>query len=619
MCKSFMYRKISRNRNSPIMYTAFMRIYITQCLNAILLSAGGLIDGIIVGSFLGSDLFVAYGIAVPVLSLITTVAVIFSAGTGILCGNAMGKGKKDEVNGILATSIVIALVTGATIMLVLSLASNPIAMYLGATDENCADVRNYILGLIPGIFFIMLNGIVCACLQFNGRLKRVVGMVIASTASHIVMDLFVCKTLGGNVFGIALATSLGYMISVVVGGLPILAKKNVGARIDFSKLLLKKSGNIILSGLPTAVAFGALAVKAILLNRLVMNVAGTIGVFALSIQCNIGGFIEFSTAAICSATMTVMSVVFGKRNSEEICVMMKRVLMFSFIMGVFTFSIKFFFAGPIVSLYSPENEEYYRMAVKYMMFWAFESFVTVVDGALMSFYLASGRKLISNITSLLQGCVLTVVLAYFLSPIMGIDGVWLSTPLTAALTTVTIIIYIVICNKGFPSSFKKFLLIPKGYGANTKNCLYKNIYSTKDCVDISQKIYKFCNNHEMDKKTSYHAALSMEEATQNIIERGFKNKSRDKIEVYVVCVGEKLVINLVDNCKPFNLEEQAKNLDFDKFPIDIKNIGLKIISILASKMTYQSHFGFNCLTIEIEGNKSEAKYRVPSFSGIQSE
>ena len=62
---------------------------------------------------------------------------------------------------------------------------------------------------------------------------------------------------------------------------------------------------------------------------------------------------------------------------------------------------------------------------------------------------------------------------------------------------------------------------------------------------------------------------------------------------------ETLILSIKDDCVPFNIEQRRQMMDQEDVT---KNIGIRLVSGIASEMHYQNILGLNVLSLRLNGN-----------------
>ena len=83
-------------KNSKLISRLFRKSVLSMMAAAVAAMLGMVIDGVIIGRFLGADCMAAYDLIMPVLNLATAFAGVLALGSPVVCAQSMGAG---DVNG----------------------------------------------------------------------------------------------------------------------------------------------------------------------------------------------------------------------------------------------------------------------------------------------------------------------------------------------------------------------------------------------------------------------------------------------------------------------------------------------------------------------------------------
>ena len=82
--------------NGQIISRCFRNSVISIIAAAIATMVGIVIDGIVIGRFLGPDSMAAYGLVTPIINLATAFSGILATGAQIICAQHLGAGKAER-------------------------------------------------------------------------------------------------------------------------------------------------------------------------------------------------------------------------------------------------------------------------------------------------------------------------------------------------------------------------------------------------------------------------------------------------------------------------------------------------------------------------------------------
>lgn len=185
--------KFAKAKKSGMMLSSIFRATMVTYIITILTNTfGSVIDGIIIGQFLGADCIAAFGLAAPMSVIVFSLSGVFSGGSQSMCGNAMGKGKMDVANNIFNMTIFfafgISLVIAATIIIFV----DPISTLLGADPNDevmFTNVTGYVLGITLGMPIMFGVSVIQPYMHLDNDRPRVVRATLMLSFVNIGGDL----------------------------------------------------------------------------------------------------------------------------------------------------------------------------------------------------------------------------------------------------------------------------------------------------------------------------------------------------------------------------------------------------------------------------------------------
>lgn len=208
------------NANEDRLIARLFKDTLTVVMPAMVVSTiGNVIDGIITGSFLGTDAMASFGFTVPYQRFAIIFPAVLALGMQILCSKALGRGDLRESNGnfLLAVTTALALMislTGATFLF-----TGQLADILGA-GENLGVIRSltvdYLQAFSLSLPALALMTILTPIMQLDSDRNRAVFATVVLSVSDIVADLVSVFVFDGGLWGIGLATAVSYWIAAGV-------------------------------------------------------------------------------------------------------------------------------------------------------------------------------------------------------------------------------------------------------------------------------------------------------------------------------------------------------------------------------------------------------------------
>ena len=194
----------------------FLGYAIPSALAMFVSSLYTIIDGIFVGQGVGDNALAAVTIVIPLTIMLFGIATMFAVGGGTLVSKNFGAQNDEEGVNVFRQVFKFLLIISISISLVLSIFSNTIVVFLGATEtiKPLAGeyLRYYAIFCIPNLIGIALNSFV----RNDNRPKLAMVSTILGAITNIVLDYVFIFQLGMGIKGAAIATGLGQIVTVCI-------------------------------------------------------------------------------------------------------------------------------------------------------------------------------------------------------------------------------------------------------------------------------------------------------------------------------------------------------------------------------------------------------------------
>ncbi len=385
----------------------------------------GMIDGIFVGRFVGSNALASVNIALPFIQLIVGVSMIVSIGAQSFVAISLGKGRKKRAQDCFKTFHLIIWISSSLITVLGVCFNQQIATLLGANAVLLPDSAAY-------VNYISLFAIPMCCMFYFGFLNRVIGKpekyfygFILSVIVNISLDyLFIVKMQMG-VMGAALATGLAYSSALLVVIFPMLNKDNA-INVFVGKLSALSIKNVLYNGASEGVNSISIAITAFLFNISLMEIAGEDGVAAfttINYVGTLGGLLLFGVS---DGIGPIVSYNFGAKNTERVKLVMKLSYVVNFIFGLMLFLLLFFTGKQLVSLFITDNAFLIELAASGGKLFGIAFLMTGFNILNSGYFTFIGKGRESVIVAASRGLVFVSVGIFALPIFLGINGIWLS-------------------------------------------------------------------------------------------------------------------------------------------------------------------------------------------------
>ena len=590
-----------KEKKTNIISDLFRGSLLIMTLAFVTATIGMIVDGLVIGRFLGEKAMSASGLVSPVFLILCAIGGAFSAGAQNVCARHMTVGESRRANQAFTLTIVWILLISAVFMLFGFLLRTPIAYGLGANGEEAELMdmtRDYLTGILIGVPAIMLALALAPFMELDNDRPAAVIAVVLMTVVNISMDLLNVKVFHGGMFGMAIATTTSYYLGLI----PLLVhifRKSSSYRVDFKDFSWKSTGELVAVGLPSAVSRVCLTTRTFIFNNITRAVGASVLLSAYTIQNTVAALLSALGLGIGSATLMTASIVFGEEDETGAETLAKTAVKSAIFLNILLAAVTFAAAGPLAAVFVKAEDAALLLpaAVRAVRFYAFIMFFDAVNIVVINYLQGIGELKLANLLSAVDNLIYAALLGVVLGFSIGETGVWLAFIFGEILTTVTVVIAAWIRNGRMPSGIKDFLFLPKGFGVPAEDRLELSISKMDEVVELSEKAYSFCLLKGAGRRNAMNIALAIEEMAGNIIEYGFADGKPHSIDLRVVKKGDGFILRIRDDCKAFDPASWIKVNGKTEHPEE--NIGIRMVFHLIKDIKYVNTMQTNNLIVRI--------------------
>lgn len=392
------------------------------------------IDGVIVGRFIGTNALAGVNLIMPLYSAIAVIAIMTGVGSQATIGISMGEKNTEKAKNAITTGAIFVFICCLILAVPALLFSNNIASALGADAQLSPYSTGYMKGLLIFSPFIALMFYSDCMLKVSGH-PRYAFMVMAVTILiNIFLNIFFIKVCSMGTFGVGLATGGAFAVGSVMGSFILFNSKNTISMLS-GKFKFKILRELLYNGSSEGMNELAIGISLMIFNYTLMKYVGADGVAAFTVInyiCFLGTTIFLG---ISDGIIPIISYNYGAGNLKRIKRVLKLTAKINLTVGVSIFAILILFSGKLVMLFLGDDDtQIIRMAVTGASIYAFSFLIEGLNILLSSYYTALGKAKYSLIIALLRGLVFIALGLWILPLFLGITGIWLTVPIAELLT-----------------------------------------------------------------------------------------------------------------------------------------------------------------------------------------
>lgn len=412
----------------------FMKYALPGVAGLLFLGIQSVIDGIVLGRFVGANALASVNLVLPCYSLISAFAIVMGIGGQTLVSISLGRGDKQEANNALRSVFVFLLGMSVVVSLVIFLSAGKIASFLGANEVLLPDAVHYIRALVP--FFPLL----CA-IFFGDYIIKAMGHPLYATSVmgmtvvlNIVLDLVFVAVLGWGVMGAGLATGIAFTMGACFN-VPRLFSRHEVVAVQRGRYDRRLVWNAFYNGSSEGMSELSVAITVFLFNITMMRYLGESGVAAFT-AINYILFIGTTVfLGISDGIIPILGYNYGARKQERIKSILKLAARTNSLIGIGLFLLLLLFGEQVIGLFFKDHgSEAFEIASRGVSIYCFAFLLCGLNILASSYFTAIGNAKISIIISALRGLVFVGIGILVLPAVFGIDAIWYDVPIAEICT-----------------------------------------------------------------------------------------------------------------------------------------------------------------------------------------
>ena len=417
----------------------FLSYAIPSALAMFISSLYTVIDGIFVGQGVGDLALAAVNVVIPLTIMLFGMATMFAVGGGALISKNFGSKDVETANLMFHQVFKFLLIISFIISITCVIFAGPIVKGLGATpdlyDLAKTYLRFYSLFCIPNIIGIALNSFI----RNDGNPKLAMIATLSGAITNIVLDYLFIFPLQLGLFGAAMATGLGQVVTVSIILIHFIRRQG---RLRFGNV--KLNFNIIKEfssiGFPSFFAEAAFSIIIYLTNIALVKTVGEIGITTYSIINYLTTPIYLLLLGLAFGAQPLISYHFGAKEQEPMMKYYRLSNKTNYLINFLFIAICFFFGRPIISIFTQDptiiDMAYVGLNIVNAAF--------IIIGLNLNttiYYQAIETPKYSNFLCACRSVIFLPIVLFILTNLFGLHGIWAALMVSELLTLLAFLIF----------------------------------------------------------------------------------------------------------------------------------------------------------------------------------
>lgn len=387
-----------------------------------------IIDSIIVGNYLGKNDLAAVGFSFNITLLLLALSMGITMGTSIIISQYYGAKDMHNIKRSIDTSYVFSFILSIIVTVVGIYFSESILMFFKVPSEVLPLAKVFLNTILIGTVSSFCYNTITNVLRGLGDSKTPVYFLIISAILNIILDIVFVILLKMGIQGASLGTVISQTFAFLgtytyMNRIYPQFKFNI-KHIEFDKKILKLSLKI---GIPSVmqqlfVSIGFLTVQVLI------NSFGASSMAAYTVASKIDAFAEIPTINLGKALSNFVAQNIGANLHNRVNKGYSASLIMGSVISIIITIMIIAFPKYLICLFT-NDEAVINIGTNYLriigLFYIVFSAMQITNGVLIG----AGCSLIPMISTIVSLCLIQVPVAIILSYEMGINGIWIATPI----------------------------------------------------------------------------------------------------------------------------------------------------------------------------------------------
>lgn len=393
-------------------------------VSAVFFSVYAIIDGIIVGSYLGSESLAAMGLVMPFMFISFALADMIAIGSSVQISLRLGRGKAQKACEIFSACVLAIVLISYVIGLVLYIGMEFLLDFMSVSESIKALCVEYLEVIAIFMPIISLSYALDNYLRICQKAVYVMWVGVFVVLCNVALMCFFVIVLELEIFGVALAMCLGLSLGTILSLMPFFTQDLV-LKFCYPKMKLKKFLSVLYNGSSEFMDTASGSLFAIFANATLLKLSGALGVAVYAAILYIDRLVVSVIMAANGSLQPLLSYFFAKRDRAQIKHILRILIVINVAFSLFVLAILGIFRADFAGFFAKQNNaEFIAFMSLALLLYSFGYiamwFNALINGVLTAFDKPTLSMLLSLSTNLIAPLAFLMILPRF----WGVEGVF---------------------------------------------------------------------------------------------------------------------------------------------------------------------------------------------------
>ena len=393
-----------------------------------------MVDSIFIGQGVGPLAISGLAITFPLMNLSAAFGAAVGVGASTFISVKLGQKDYDTAKHILGNTMTLNLIMGLGVGLVCLLFLDPILRFFGASDQTIPYARDYMVIILLGNVITHMYFGLNAVLRAAGKPKHAMSSTIFTVVLNTLLDPLFIYTFGLGIKGAAYATVLAQSLALIWQLYTFSRPKEL---LHFKRGTFRLQSsiirNIIAIGLSPFSMNVCACIVVILINNSMVHYGSDLAVGAYGIANKVAFIFVMINMGVNQGMQPIAGYNYGAMRYDRLMKVVKYSIIAATAIMTTGFIIAMTIPGTCARLFTtdPTLIDLSAKGIRYIMV-AFP--VVGYQMVVSNFFQSIGKAKISIVLSLSRQLLILLPLLLVLPTMFGINGVWVSMPVSDTLS-----------------------------------------------------------------------------------------------------------------------------------------------------------------------------------------
>ncbi len=420
----------------PLILKYFIPAFIGVFVNALY----NIVDRIFIGQGVSAEALSGISVIFPVMMIMMGFGMLIGIGTGVYVSINMGKRQMDRAEETLGTGFLLMIISSILIMAVTYALKVPILRSFGSTEETFQYANDYLDIILAGVLFMVVGFSLNNVIRSEGNARIAMISTLLSSVTNMILDPIFIFWLDMGVKGAAYATVISMFVLMIWVLYHFIKSRRSVIKLKLQYIRINKGIllEIIAIGMaPFAMQVAGSFVQGLLNKKLIMF-GGDLAAGAMGIINSVLTLVVMAIVALNMASQPILGFNYGAKSVDRIKQTLRITLIWSTVISVFAFVLIESFPGAIIKVFNNDSEALYDIASHGLRLVLLALPVVGFQVVASNFFQSIGKAGLSMFATLFRQVIILLPLLLFLPVFWNIDGIWISYPISDAVSAVAV-------------------------------------------------------------------------------------------------------------------------------------------------------------------------------------